>query len=282
MAAIYTSWFLIIWFHAYIPWYLMILIAGYILAWHFSLQHEAIHGWRGIPRWLRFAVVWPPIGGWFSFELYRKSHSTHHRNTYLTYPGQDTECYYIKTADWDRFNPIWRGVMLFHQTFVGRLLIGPLLRWRKLLIIEFGLLFRGEFRNVPVWLRHFATLAVMFWFVEYVCGMPAWQYVVLCIYPGLSLSLLRAFIEHRWGERPGHRTASVESNWLFGLLFLWNNLHIAHHLHPTMLWYQIPRFYRENKDKLMAHNNHFIFRGYGEIALRWLFKPVFLPAHPMR
>ena len=41
----------------------MMLLGGYVLALHFSLQHEAIHGWRAIPGWLRTAVVWPPIGG---------------------------------------------------------------------------------------------------------------------------------------------------------------------------------------------------------------------------
>ena len=49
-AAIYAGWFLMVWFHASIPWWLMIPLGGYILAWHFSLQHEAIHGWLGIPR----------------------------------------------------------------------------------------------------------------------------------------------------------------------------------------------------------------------------------------
>jgi hypothetical protein len=41
--------------------------------WHFSLQHEAIHSMRGIPKRLRRALVWPPIGIWFPFELYRST-----------------------------------------------------------------------------------------------------------------------------------------------------------------------------------------------------------------
>jgi hypothetical protein len=36
----------------------------------------------------------------FPFELYRRSHSQHHRNRYLTYPGEDTESYYHKEKDW--------------------------------------------------------------------------------------------------------------------------------------------------------------------------------------
>ena len=67
-------------------------------AWHFSLQHEAIHSFRGVPAWLRFAVVFPPIGLWFPFPLYRKSHTTHHRDINLTVPGVDTESYYVRAG----------------------------------------------------------------------------------------------------------------------------------------------------------------------------------------
>jgi hypothetical protein len=30
---------------------------------------------------------------------------------------------------------------------------------------------------------------------------------------------VRSFTEHRWSEHAGERTAIVESNWIFGLLF---------------------------------------------------------------
>jgi hypothetical protein len=49
------------------------------------------------------------------------------------------------------------------------------------------------------------------------------------VYPALVLGMMRSFTEHRWGERASERTAIVESNWVFGLLFLWNNLHAVHH-----------------------------------------------------
>ncbi len=280
--AIYASWFALVWFHAAIPWPVEMLLGAYVLAWHFSLQHEAIHGWRSIPRWLRTAIVWPPIGGWFPFELYKRAHTAHHRNTVLTYPGEDTESVYHRQEDWARYSPAFRAVLMFNQTLLGRLLVGPILRLRKLVLIEGGLIARGDYRNVRVWLRFFAGLAVVLWFVSGVCGMPVWHYYLVYVLPGLSLGLLRAFIEHRWGERPGERTASVESNWVFGLLFLWNNLHIVHHLHPPMPWFEIPRYWRANRETLLAHNGHYVFHGYGDIARRWLLKPVFIPVHPTR
>ncbi|MBI3515003.1 MAG: fatty acid desaturase [Proteobacteria bacterium] len=206
--AIYGAWFLLIWFHGAIPWWLQLPIGAYLIAWHFSLQHEAIHSFRSAPAWLRMIVVYPPLGLWFPFP-------------------------------------------------------------------------RGDLSHLPHWALHVVAVGALFWFISDVCGMPWWHYVLVIAYPGFSLGLLRAFIEHRAGRRPGERTAIVESNWLFGLLFLWNNLHVAHHLRPTVRWYELPRFYRDTRGKLLAHNGNYYFRGYAEIARRWLVKPVFVPIHPV-
>ena len=278
--AIYGAWAALVMFHAVIPWPILALLAAYVLAWHFSLQHEAIHGWRSIPLWLRTAIVWPPIGGWLPYELYRYSHSVHHRDVNLTFPGLDTESVYHRQEDWDRYSPAWRAILMFNQTLLGRLTIGPVLRLRKLAIVETGLVRKGDYSHGWIWLRFAIGLAAVLSFVKFVGHMPIWQYYLLFVYPGFSLGLLRAFIEHRWGEHPEERVASVESNWLFGLLFLWNNLHIVHHIDPVMPWYEIPRSYRVNRDALMNRNGSYVFKGYGEIARRWLFKPVFVPVHP--
>jgi fatty acid desaturase len=64
------------------------------------------------------------------------------------------------------------------------------------------------------------------------------------------------------------------------MLYLYNNLHVAHHLKPTMPWYDIPRYYRDNRTELLKGNGHFVYRGYAELAKRWLFVPVFSPVHP--
>ena len=66
----------------------------------------------------------------------------------------------------------------------------------------------------------------------------------------------------------------------WGLLFLNNNLHSVHHLYPKMPWWEIPGFWRANRDKVLAHNDNNYYRGYGEIAAQWLLKPIFLPPHP--
>lgn len=278
--AIYGAWAGLVIFHASIPWPILALAAAYVLAWHFSLQHEAIHGWRSVPLWLRTALVWPPIGGWLPYELYRRSHSIHHRDVNLTYPGLDTESVYHRQEDWNAYSRLWRSILMFNQTLLGRLTIGPLLRLRKLVLTEWALLRAGNFMNLWIWVRFALGLTAVLLFVAKVGHMPVWKYYLVFVYPGFSLGLLRAFIEHRWGNRWEERVASVESNWVFGLLFLWNNLHIVHHAHPALPWYEIPARYRGDREGWMKRNNSYVFPGYFDIARRWFFRPVFTPVHP--
>ena len=253
-AVLYGAWLLMIWYNALLPWWIIMPVGAYLVAWHFSLQHEAIHSFRGVPAWLRFAVVYAPLGLWFPYPLYRKSHTTHHRDINLTIPGVDTESYYVLQADWARMGAFKRRLLIVNQTMAGRLLLGPLLRLWSLISKETRRVGQGDTSHLPHWIAHAAALGLLFWFVSGVCGLPWWQYCLLIAYPGLSLGLLRAFTEHRAAEDSQERTASVESNALFGVLFLYNNLHVAHHLKPTMPWYEIPRFYRENRTELLANN----------------------------
>jgi fatty acid desaturase len=277
---LYGAWVLLIWFNGLLPWWVIMPVGAYLLAWHFSLQHEAIHSFRGVPAWLRFAVVFPPIGLWFPYPLYRKSHTTHHRDIHLTIPGVDTESYYVLQADWTRMGAFKRGILTCNQTMAGRLLIGPILRLSILIAKETRRVRQGDFSHLPHWAAHAAAVAALFWFISGVCAFPWWQYCLLVAYPGLSLSLLRAFTEHRAAADSQERTASVESNALFGILYLYNNLHVAHHLKPAMPWYDIPRFYRDNRAALLAGNGQFVYEGYAQLARNYFLVPVFSPVHP--
>jgi len=279
-AAIYASWLLLLASHEYVPWWITALLAGYTVQWHSSLQHEAIHCMRGIPGWLRLALVWPPIGVWIPFELYRRSHLQHHRNSSLTYPGEDTESYYHEEEDWKKYGHPWRWLLIVNQTFPGRLFIGPFLQTPRLFIEEVRKMIAGDTANAGIWVRHFIGVALMLLLVTRVFHMSVLQYFVEFVYTGLVFGMMRSFTEHRWGERPSERTAVVESNWVFGLLFLWNNLHAVHHLLPALPWWKIPRVWRQHRERIQAHNGGFVFRGYGEIARRWLITPNFIPIHP--
>ena len=277
---LYGAWILLVWYHASIPWWIMLPVAAYLTAWHFSLQHEAIHAFRKVPAWLRFAVVFPPLGLWFPYPLYRKSHSTHHRDVNLTVPGVDTESYYVRQADWARMGSIKKFLLTANQTMLGRLLVGPALRLWAMLVKEVGRVRQGDLSHLPHWAVHGIAVGGLFWFISGVCGFSWWKYCLLVAYPGLSLGLLRAFTEHRAATEYPQRTASVESNLLFSIMYLYNNLHVAHHLDPTLPWYDLPRYYREHREELLRRNGHFVYRGYWALARRFFFTPVFLPVHP--
>lgn len=278
--ALYGGWAALIWFHAALPWWVLMPVGTYLVAWHFSLQHEAIHSFLSAPKWLRWAVVMPPLGLWLPFPLYYAAHRKHHQNTHLTEPGVDTESVYWKQADWAAASPLRRALLMANQTLAGRVLVGPLLRLEKLVVRETQRMASGDFAHLKHWLVHALLVAGLFAYISGVAGMPWWHYVLLIAWPAFGLGWVRSFIEHRYGERPGQRTAITESNLFWSLLFLNNNLHAVHHVFPKMRWYEIPRYWRANREKILAHNGNYYFRGYGEIARRWLLRPVFTPVHP--
>ena len=103
-----------------------------------------------------------------------------------------------------------------------------------------------------------------------VCGMPVWVYVACFVYPGMSLAMVRSFAEHRAAAEPERRTAIVENARILGPLFLYNNLHVAHHMRGGLPWYQIPAFYRLNRAALIERNGGLVYRSYFDVARRYL------------
>ena len=120
---------------------------------------------------------------------------------------------------------------------------------------------------------------VLIWVVG-VCGMPLWVYLAAFVYPGMSLAMVRSFAEHRAAPKPEKRTAIVENARILGPLFLFNNLHVAHHLRGGLPWYQIPTFYRLNRAALIERNGGLVYRSYFDVARRYLLTPHDRPVHP--
>ncbi|WP_296560828.1 fatty acid desaturase [Pigmentiphaga sp.] len=278
--ALYASWLALTWWHASIPAVLLFLAGGYVTQWHFSLQHESIHGMRSWPAWLRTAFVWPPLGLWMPYPIYRRSHSTHHINFYMTHPQRDTESFYHMRQDWPPAGKARRRLVMLNQTLAFRLVFGPFLRLWKLASKEAARVRGGDPSHLPHWGMHALSLAAVLGWVLAVCDMPLWKYLACFAWPGMSLGMLRTFTEHRWGDKPMERVAIVESNMLMGILFLYNNLHLVHHRQPTLPWYRIPARWRDHRAEMLAVNGNFYYRGYLDIARRFMFRPVFDPAHP--
>jgi fatty acid desaturase len=280
-AIIYAAWGLLIWFHAWIPWWLMIPLGAIVIAWHNSLQHETIHALIHVPRRVRFALGALPLGLLIPYPVYCRTHRVHHRDASLTDPLDDPESYYHRAAVWRRYSPATRAVYLFNQTLIGRMTVGPLLYGTRFLKREVLRAVAGDRSNLSAWAWHGLSAGILLFGVGEIAGMPLWQYILFVVYPGLGLGMLRSFFEHRYADRVGERTAIVESGFPFSVLFLNNNLHLVHHLSPSLPWYRIPAVWRERRAELLRYNGGFYFASYAEIAAKHAFRPAFVPSLPL-
>jgi fatty acid desaturase len=279
-AAIYGGFGLLTWHYQALPWWLVLPAGAVLIAWHGSLQHEAVHGQLAPWRPLNDAIAWPPLAVWVPFAIYRSTHRAHHDFEILTEPWRDPESFYLDQATWRRLPAAVRLVLRAHNTLLGRLLLGPFLVIGQFLWAEARALGRGDGRNLATWLWHGPAVAAVLWWVVGVCGIPLWAYLVLFVLPGTSLTLVRSFAEHKAAYTPYERTAVIEAGPLLSLLFFNNNLHFAHHKRPDLPWHALPGYYRRRRRELLAENGGLVYRGYREIFRRFFLRPVDEPAHP--
>ena len=280
-AIIYLLFGLVTWFHASLPWWVLVPAGAYLVAWHGSLQHEVVHGHPTPWAWANRLLIFPSLWLWIPFELYRVSHLTHHIDENITDPAEDPESYYLTPRQWAEATAAERALLWAHNTFLGRLLLGPLRCLYRLYVSEAQRLLRGDLVNLHAWLIHVGAATVVLAWVVAVCDMPVWQYLLFFVYPGLALTLVRSFLEHRARDLPEERTVVVEAGPAMSLLFLNNNLHAAHHAEPGCPWYRLPARYAERKAELLQRNGGYLYRGgYLEILLRHMFRAKEHPRHP--
>jgi len=275
-ALIYGGWGWLTWHPAELPAPLWIAAMAWLLAWHGSLQHETIHGHPGGGKRVAWLIGAPPLALWLPYPIYRVTHLQHHNDARLTDPFEDPESYYASRRRWLLLPRFYRRLLLFNYTLAGRLLVGPAIVFVTFFWREARRL--GDRSRRRAWAWHAVGAALVAgWLAS--AGVPPFAYLA-AIYGATSLLLLRSFYEHRAAREPGRRTVIVEGIFPFGLLFLFNNLHAAHHARPKLAWYKLPAYYREHRATLLETNGSFLFRGYGELARRYLFRPNYLPVHP--
>ncbi len=68
---------------------------------------------------------------------------------------------------------------------------------------------------------------------------------------------------------------------MLAFLFLNNNLHVVHHMHPRMPWYRLPGLYRANKARYLGRNGGYRYDSYAEIFRRYLFRAKDPVPHPL-
>jgi fatty acid desaturase len=277
---IYGWWGLATWFWRDLPAWALVPLGAWVVAWQMNLQHEVIHGHPTPWRTVNEAIgIWP-LSLWLPFRSYRETHIRHHQDGNLTDPFEDPESYYWTSAGWHDLGPAARAIAVAQSTLVGRLLLGPAWMIGRFVSDLMRDAWRGkpEARSVLVW-HGVQCVPVLVWVLA-VCGMPLWVYVAAFVYPGMSLAMVRSFAEHRAAPEPEKRTAIVENAPILGLLFLNNNLHVAHHLRGGLPWYQIPTFYRLNREALIQRNGGLVYDGYLDVARRYGFVAHDRQVHP--
>jgi len=272
-AAIYGGFGLLTWYHAVLPWWLLPPLGGYIVAWHGSLQHEVAHGHPTPWNWVNEALVLPSLWLWLPFRRYRDSHLVHHRDENLTDPLDDPESWYVTAEAWARMGPLRRTFCRALNTVAGRLLLGPAYCVWCLARSEVGLLRAGASGQARAWLPHLGGCLLVGGWVFGVCGLSPLAYLLTFAYPGLALTLLRSFLEHRAVRPVAARSVVVEAGPLLALLYLNNNLHALHHAEPGTPWYRLPAHYRARRADLLRDNGGYRYRGYGKIVARYLLRP---------
>ena len=266
---IYGGWAALTLRHADMPLWALALGGAWFTAWHGSLQHEAMHGHPTRVRAINTALVFLPLSLWLPYVRYRQSHLRHHVDERLTDPLDDPESYYWTPAQWQSLGRLGRALVGLQTTLLGRMLIGPLWSITRFLKFETFAILRGDRALAKIWAAHMLACAGVLIWVVVVCRMPVWTYLLCFVYAGTALSLVRSFAEHKADSTVERRTAVVENSWIFGVLFLFNNLHVAHHLRPALPWYALPAWYARNRAAIAARNGGLVYSGYRDVFRRF-------------
>jgi fatty acid desaturase len=282
VVGLYAAWLVLTWYHASIPVWLWLPLAAWVSAWWGSAQHEMLHGHPSRNTALNTALATPPFWLYLPFERYRQTHLAHHHDEILTDPLDDPESRYWTASDWQALGPVRRALVRAQGTLAGRITIGPLWVLVTFLWDEARAIASGDRERARVWAWHALWVALVLVWVVAICGVPLWQYLLAFAYGGTALTLIRSFAEHRAHEDPARRTAVVENSRVFGRLFLYNNLHAAHHRWPGVSWHRLPRVYRENRAALLADNGGLVYDGYRDLFARYFLRRHDAEVHPIR
>jgi fatty acid desaturase len=278
---IYGLWAGLTFWHSRIPVGLLVPISAWVVAWHSSLQHEIVHGHPTRWRTLNLFIGSIPLSLWLPFLSYKTSHLIHHRDERLTDPLDDPESNYCLPSDWPTLSAIERTLLIAQRTFIGRVTLGPIWTVARFLKCQAQQILLGNRAVQRIWLAHVLHVIPIVVWLTLVCKMSLLFYVAFIVYPGISFILVRSFAEHQAAFGISERTAIVENARILGPLFLFNNLHAAHHERPEMAWYEIPGWYRRNRDRLVAANGGLVYNSYAEIARRFLINLHAHPSHPL-
>jgi fatty acid desaturase len=259
---------------------LAIAITALAIAQYSSLTHEVLHG-HPLPsqRWSEL-LVFPGLTVFVPYLRFKDLHLQHHFDPNLTDPYDDPESNFVEPSVWQRLSAPKRAMLRFNNTLAGRMLIGPAISVWAMLALDARLAMGRDRRVILAWALHLPGLAMVLWWLVAVGTMPVWAYL-LAAYLGWSLLKIRTYLEHRAHDAARGRTVVIESQGPLAFLFLNNNFHAVHHMHPGMAWYRLPGQYFGNRDHYLRRNDGYVYRSYTQIFREFLFRAKDPVPHPV-
>ncbi|MFQ6548690.1 fatty acid desaturase [Aestuariibius sp. 2305UL40-4] len=263
----------------FLPQGLAILALMALIALYASLQHEVLHGHPFESAGLNEALVWPTYTLIIPYRRFRDTHLAHHRDEALTDPYEDPESNYLDPAKWARLPSPLRWLLEVNNTLAGRMLFGPLIGTVAFLFCDVRRAVRGEPRVIAGWLFHLpamaSTLAIIL-----LSPVSLTAYLV-AVYGALALLRIRTFLEHRAHERASARTVIIEDRGFLAFLFLNNNFHVVHHMHPKVPWYDLPALYEARRDHYLTRNQGYRYASYADVFRRHFVRSKDPVPHPL-
>lgn len=245
---------------------------------HSSLSHEILHGHPfGRARLETVLGLWQP-GLFVPYLRFKRLHLAHHQDANLTDPYDDPESNYLDPAVWDRL-PDWVRICLrINNTLAGRILIGPAVGMVAFVRGDIAAFRAGDRQILRDWLWHLPGVAATLYVVSHApVGLPL--YLGAC-YAALSVLKIRTFLEHRAHDHACARTVIVEDRGLLSFLFLNNNLHVVHHMHPDVPWYRLWSVYDARRARYLGRNDNYVYRSYAEVFRTYLWRAKDPVPHP--
>jgi len=277
-----AAWFWLALEGQHLQWSIWIAAASLVTALYWSLVHEIVHGHPTRLPIVNYALVWLPLGWVYSLGRFRDGHLEHHATGALTDPFDDPETWYLAERDWNRAGRIERAMLTFNNTLLGRLVVGPLITFWRMIAGDAAAIVRGGQNGWVVardWLLHLPGVIVLAAIVSAWSQVPFWQFAVAA-YCGVAIILIRTFLEHQAAENQHERTVIIEDRGLLAFLFLFNNLHVVHHTRPGLAWYRLPGFYKRHREQFIRRNRGYVYPSYWAVFRKHFLTPKEPVAHP--
>ena len=168
---------------------------------------------------------------------------------------------------------------MFNNTLLGRMMTGPLIGQIYFMRADLRAIRAGDGAVLRGWLWQIpAVTPVVIWVAW--SPMPIWAYLIAA-YAGLSILKIRTFLEHRAHHHASGRTVVIEDKGPLAWIFLNNNLHVVHHMHPKAAWYDLPTLYAQDRQKYLTRNDGYRYGSYREIFRQHFWRVKDKVAHPL-